>query len=108
MGGLRRADLVAPGRDRAVGGYVLGGPALDAVEMVRLRVHPDVQRRGYGSAVIEALEQRAAEYGYRVLRADTTELQQPALRLYRRFGWTEVRREQIGGIVNIYLEKALH
>ncbi|GLZ07609.1 GNAT family N-acetyltransferase [Actinomadura sp. NBRC 104412] len=107
MGGLRRADLVPAGRDRALGGYVLGGPALDAVEMVRLRVHPDVQRRGYGSAVVRALEQRAAEFGYRVLRADTTELQQSALRLYRRFGWTEVRREQIGGIVNVYLEKPL-
>ncbi|MFB4318465.1 GNAT family N-acetyltransferase [Actinomadura sp. 21ATH] len=107
MGGLRRADLVPAGQDRALGGYILGGPALDAVEMVRLRVSPDVQRRGYGAAVVEALEQRAAEYGYRVLRADTTELQGPALALYRRFGWTVTRREPIGGIVNVYLEKRL-
>ncbi|MFF5260419.1 GNAT family N-acetyltransferase [Actinomadura viridis] len=107
MGGLRRADLVPAGRSRALGGHVLGGPALDSAEMVRLRVHPDAQRRGYGAAVVAALEQRAAEYGYRVLRADTTELQAPALRLYARFGWTETRREMIGGIVNIYLEKPL-
>ncbi|XVQ09249.1 GNAT family N-acetyltransferase [Spirillospora sp. CA-255316] len=107
MGGLRRADLVPAGRDRALGGYVTGGPALDAVEMVRLRVHRRAQRRGYGRAVVAALEERAAEYGYRVLRADTTELQGPALQLYRDFGWTETRREVIGGIVNIYLEKPL-
>ena len=110
MGGLRRADLVpaGPGRPgRALGGYAAGGPAPDAAEMVRLRVHPDVQRRGYGRAVVAALEQRAAEYGYRILRGDTTEAQQPALRLYRSFGWTEVRREEIGGIVTIYLEKPL-
>ncbi|MFI0480641.1 GNAT family N-acetyltransferase [Actinomadura sp. 9N215] len=107
MGGLRRADLVPGGRARAFGGYAPGTPALDAVEMVRLRVLPSVQRRGYGTAVVQALEQRAVEYGYRVLRADTTELQGPALALYGKFGWTETRRETIGGIVNIYLEKQL-
>ncbi|MEO3824612.1 GNAT family N-acetyltransferase [Actinomadura sp. B10D3] len=107
MGGLRRADLIPGGHARAYGGYAPGTPALDAVEMVRLRVLPAVQRRGYGAALVQALEERAAEYGYRVLRADTTELQGPALALYRRFGWTETRRETIGGIVNIYLEKRL-
>ncbi|MFI0373711.1 GNAT family N-acetyltransferase [Actinomadura sp. 1N219] len=107
MGGLRRADLVPGGRARAYGGYAPGAPALDAVEMVRLRVRPAVQRRGYGTAVVQALEQRAVEYGYRVLRADTTELQGPALALYAKFGWTETRRETIGGIVNIYIEKHL-
>ncbi|QXJ21033.1 GNAT family N-acetyltransferase [Actinomadura graeca] len=107
MGGLRRADLVPGGRARAFGGYAPGTPALDAVEMVRLRVRPAVQRRGYGTAVVRALEERAREYGYRVLRADTTELQAPALALYQGFGWTETRREVIGGIVNIYLEKQL-
>ncbi|GAA0562258.1 GNAT family N-acetyltransferase [Actinomadura livida] len=107
MGGLRRADLVPGGRARAFGGYAPGTPVLDAVEMVRLRVRPAVQRRGYGAAVVRALEERARELGYRVLRADTTELQTPALALYRNFNWTETRRETIGGIINIYLEKPL-
>ncbi|WP_242905432.1 GNAT family N-acetyltransferase [Actinomadura terrae] len=107
MGGLRRADLVPGGSARAYGGFALGTPALDAVEMVRLRVRPAVQRRGYGAALVRALEGRAREYGYRVLRADTTELQGPALALYRKHGWTETRREVIGGIVNIYIEKRL-
>lgn len=107
MGGLRRADLVPGGHARAFGGFSFGAAGLDAVEMVRLRVLPARQRRGYGAAVVTALEQRAAELGYRILRADTTELQEPALALYRRFGWTETRRERIGGIVNIYIEKPL-
>ncbi|MGP4024254.1 GNAT family N-acetyltransferase [Actinomadura sp. 3N407] len=107
MGGLRRADLVPGGRARAFGGYAPGNPTLDAVEMVRLRVLPAVQRRGYGAAVVQALEERAKEFGYRILRADTTELQAPALKLYRKSGWTETRRETIGGIVNIYIEKPL-
>ncbi|MEU5881340.1 GNAT family N-acetyltransferase [Spirillospora sp. NPDC047279] len=108
MGGLRRADLVPGGSSRAFGGYAVTGlPTLDAVEMVRLRVRPGVQRRGFGTAIVRALEERAADFGYRVLRADTTELQGPALELYRTFGWKEIRRELIGGIVNIYLEKRL-
>lgn len=107
MGGLRRADLIPGGHARAFGGYAPGARKLNAVEMVRLRVLPAVQRRGYGAALVRALEERAAEYGYRVLRADTTELQAPALALYRKFGWRETRRETIGGIVNIYIEKPL-
>ncbi|MGW2313954.1 GNAT family N-acetyltransferase [Actinomadura luteofluorescens] len=107
MGGLRRADLIPGGRARAYGGYAPGTPALDAAEMVRLRVLPAVQRRGYGTALVQALEERATEYGYRILRADTTELQTPALALYNKFGWTETRRESIGGIVNIYIQKLM-
>jgi ribosomal protein S18 acetylase RimI-like enzyme len=107
MGGLRRADLVPGGRARAFGAAVLGAPELDAVEMVRLRVRPDHQGRGYGTALVRMLEERAAELGYRVLRADTTSRQTTALALYHRFGWRETRRERIGGLVNVYLEKRL-
>jgi GNAT superfamily N-acetyltransferase len=88
MGALRRVDA-------------------ETAEMVRLRVHPHVQRRGYGAAIVHALEERAVELGYRLLRGDTTALQWPALSLYRRFGWREVRREDVHGIVTIYGEKAL-
>jgi GNAT superfamily N-acetyltransferase len=88
MGGLRRVDR-------------------HIAEMVRLRVHPCFQRRGFGAALVAALEQRAVELGYRVLHGDTTHLQGPALALYRRFGWRETGREAISGIVKIYLEKAL-
>ena len=91
MGGLRRF---------AAGSLGIG-------EMVRLRVRRDVQRRGFGTAMVAALEQRAAELGYRELRADTTEFQTAALDLYRRFGWHETDRKPINGIVNIYLAKTL-
>jgi GNAT superfamily N-acetyltransferase len=93
MGGLR------PFRDAAQRG--------DVGEMVRLRVRPDLQRLGYGSAVVMAIEERARELGYLMLRADTTAYQQPALELYRRFGWRETRREVINGITNIHIEKPL-
>lgn len=76
-------------------------------EMVRVRVHPGLQRRGYGSAMVMALEERAVELGYAELRADTTVFQQPALRMYDRFGWRETHRKMIKGIVNVYLAKTL-
>jgi GNAT superfamily N-acetyltransferase len=95
MGGLRRFRDPGAELSRDVG------------EMVRLRVRQDVQRRGYGSAVAWALEQRARELGYRSLRADTTAYQRPALELYRGSGWRETRREVINGITNVHLEKPL-
>ena len=38
-----------------------------AAEMVRLRVRPDQQGRGYGAAIVTVLEERAVELGYRTL-----------------------------------------
>ncbi|MEV5753448.1 GNAT family N-acetyltransferase [Actinoallomurus sp. NPDC052308] len=88
LGGLRRVDAVT-------------------AEMVRLRVRPDLQGRGYGALLVTVLEQRAAELGYRVLRADTTVRQRAALALYRTFEWREVDRKVTGGTVTVYLEKRL-
>ncbi|MCD0452798.1 GNAT family N-acetyltransferase [Actinocorallia sp. API 0066] len=88
MGGLRRVDE-------------------QTGEMVRLRVRHDLHRHGYGAALLQALEERALDLGYPRLTGDTTELQGPALELYRAFGWVELRRELINGIVNIYGEKKL-
>lgn len=107
MGGLRRADVVPCGVARAHGGYAANAPVSDTAEMVRLRVHPSLQRRGFGAAIVLALEERAAELGYRTLHCDTTAMQGPAMALYRRFGWRETKRETIGGIVNVYFEKRL-
>lgn len=79
----------------------------EAVEMCRLRVHPDFQRRGYGALMLETLEERARELGYSVLRADTTLQQSAAVELYRKYGWHELRREERGVSVVLYVEKVL-
>jgi GNAT superfamily N-acetyltransferase len=96
-----------------VGGEIaaIGGlKRIDGVtaEMVRLRVRPDEQGKGYGAAVVTVLEERAAELGYRVLRADTTVKQPVALELYRSFGWCEIDRRITGETVTVYFEKSLH
>ncbi|MCW2879168.1 MAG: GCN5-related N-acetyltransferase [Sphaerisporangium sp.] len=88
MGGLRRIDD-------------------ETAEMCRLRVHPDFQRRGFGTLILDALEESAAQLGYRILRGDTTLGQGAALELYRKYGWRELRREERGGLVVVYGEKQL-
>ncbi|GAB3903988.1 hypothetical protein GCM10027612_71200 [Microbispora bryophytorum subsp. camponoti] len=75
---------------------------------MRLRVHPDHQRRGYGARIAQELEDRASRLGYRTLRGDTTLRQVAALELYRKSGWRELRREVCGDNVVIYIEKQLN
>lgn len=89
MGGLRRVD-----------GQV--------AELCRMRVHPDHQRRGYGTRMLARLEERASELGYRRVRCDTTVNQVAAMALYRRYGWVELERKQVGGLTVVYFQKDLH
>ncbi|GAA2879624.1 GNAT family N-acetyltransferase [Nonomuraea rubra] len=76
-------------------------------EICRLRVHPEFQRRGYGAAMLIALERRAVELGFHSVRGDTTLNQEAALALYERQGWRELSREQVGGLTVVYGEKRL-
>jgi GNAT superfamily N-acetyltransferase len=85
--GLIAGEIVAMGalRPMALGG---GAPfkAITA-EIKRMRVHPARQRRGYGSAILRALEARARELGYTRLCLDTTTRQAAAQRFYERHGY---------------------
>jgi len=79
----------------------------ETAEMCRLRVHPEFQRRGFGAAMLSALERRAVELGFVGLKGDSTLNQAPALALYARQGWRELSRSQVGDLVVVYLEKRL-
>ncbi|GAB2932818.1 GNAT family N-acetyltransferase [Nonomuraea fastidiosa] len=76
-------------------------------EVCRLRVHPEYQRRGYGAAMLAAIERRAVELGFQRVRGDTTLNQEAALALYQRRGWRELSRERVGEHTVIYGEKRL-
>jgi ribosomal protein S18 acetylase RimI-like enzyme len=58
----------------------------------RLRVDPDHHRQGYGSTVLAALEDRAAELGFDRLVLDTTSQQIAAIGLFEAFGYEERHR----------------
>ncbi|MFI7610745.1 GNAT family N-acetyltransferase [Nonomuraea terrae] len=79
----------------------------DTAEVCRLRVHPEFQRRGFGAAMLAALERRAVELRFSCVRGDTTLNQQAALTLYARQGWRELSRQRVGDLVVVYGEKRL-
>jgi GNAT superfamily N-acetyltransferase len=78
-----------------------------SVEIKRMRVHPDFQRRGFGEAILKQLEHRAAELGYTVLNLDTTVLQVPAQKMYLKNGYSEYRRSRVGKFEVVFFEKRL-
>jgi len=64
--------------------------------ITRMRVAPDLQGRGIGQTLLDALHRRAAEFGYGTLHLDTTVGQVAAQRLYEKNGYRRVGRSTVG------------
>jgi len=93
------------GRIVAIGALRRHDPT--SAEVRRMRVHPDLQRRGHGRAILRRLEARARELGVQRLFLDTTERQLPAIGLYLAEGFTETGRGQVLGFPCVFLAKEL-
>lgn len=76
-------------------------------EIKRMRVHPDFQRQGFGQAILNRLEMRAQDLGYKTLCLDTTIQQIGARKLYEKNGYVEIERQKISGFNVIFFEKQL-
>ena len=73
-------------------------------EVGRLIVHPDVQGRGIGSALLRAIEARVA--GVDAYELFTGDRSVENLRLYDRHGYRETRRDPLPtGVALVYLRK---
>jgi len=79
----------------------------DRAEIKRMRVHPDLQRRGFGRAVLQRLEARAVELGYTALHLDTSLLQVAAQSFYVQNGYIEIGRSRLGSFDIVLYEKRL-
>jgi GNAT superfamily N-acetyltransferase len=77
----------------------------DTAELKRMRVKLDLQGRGYGQALLDALHRRAAELGYSTLRLDTTLQQRVAQHFYVKNNYREIRRGNIGPFACIFYER---
>ena len=80
------------------GGHPVGGvglrpisdPSLNIGEIKRLWVRPDLRRLGIGLQLMQRVEDRARELGYRQLYLESGYAQPEALELYRSNGWISV------------------
>jgi GNAT superfamily N-acetyltransferase len=75
----------------ATGGFRPRGEA--TVEIRRMRVDPDHQRRGYGARILEALEARAQARGFERAVPETNERLAAARELYEGRGYEEAGGE---------------
>ena len=94
------------------GGMIVAMGALkrssgDRVEIKRMRVHPEFQRRGFGREILRRLEARAIELGYTTSHLDTTTQQVAAQKLYAQSGYSEIGRTTSGQFDVILYEKRL-
>lgn len=89
----------------AGGGVRRLGPELG--EIKRMYVRPDARWRGVAAALLAALEEAAAELGYRSVRLDTGPKQVHALRLYRGAGYREIEPYNTNPFACYWAEKQL-
>jgi GNAT superfamily N-acetyltransferase len=85
--------LVARQDGHPVGGVGLrpiSDPALNVGEIKRLWVRPDLRRLGVGRQLMQGVEARARQLGYRRLYLESGYAQPEALELYRSNDWIAV------------------
>lgn len=76
-------------------------------EVKRLYVVPDARGRGVGRGLLRALEDAAAELGWRTVRLDTGDQQPDALELFRSAGYREIPDYNANPYASYWLEKRL-
>lgn len=79
----------------------------ERAEIKRMRVHPDYQGRGLGQMLLNELEARARNLGYKTLHLDTSVVQIPAQKLYEKNGFRAVGRDIYQELEVILYEKSL-
>jgi len=77
-------------------------------EMKRLYVKPENRKDKAGYLLVEKLIEKAIQLGYNIMKLDTLEHLQPAIKLYEKFGFTittSYYNNPLPGVV--YMEKQL-
>ncbi len=81
------------GHIAAMGGFRPVAERPGRIEILRLRVHPALRRRGVGRALMDALEEQGADLGFREAWLDTATNQPEATACYEGLGYGETGRE---------------
>ncbi len=83
--------LVAVDGER-VAGYVGSQTVLGEADMMNLAVHEEYRRRGLGRQLVQALVERLAQQGCRMLLLEVRVSNAPAIALYEQLGFRQVGR----------------
>lgn len=100
--GTLDGEIVAVGGFQPVEAVSLLPEAIAAVATGRaavlrhMRVDPDHQRQGYGTAILTELEDRAAEADFDEVILETTAVQTAAIAFYQAHGYEQRRRGTFG------------
>ena len=76
-------------------------------ELRRMSVSSSARRQGIGRKLLETTEDFCREKGYRRICLSTVAILQPALAMYRRFGYETVKEEPYGSLNVHHLVKEL-
>lgn len=98
-----------------LGMFGLERASLDAAELRRMYVAARARRKGLGRCFLADAERIARERGFSRMVLSTSELQQPAIKLYRRADYRLIKEETgdgpthktVGGLRRFYFEKDL-
>lgn len=80
----------------------------DSGEIKRLYVRVEHRGQGVAEALLETLEAYATEHGYKTLYLDSKKDLMPAIRFYRRHGYTPCERYNENPQATIFMRKELH
>lgn len=92
-------SLVVESTDRQVCGFAVYQQVLDEATLLNIAVDPCMQGRGLGSLLMQSLLSRLGASGARRVLLEVRSGNQPAIGLYRRFGFVDdgVRRDYYPG-----------
>lgn len=100
--------LLAYWNNEAAGCIALQPLQEGVCEMKRLYVRPEFRGKGIAEELVKVLLQEAKEKGYNKMVLDTLERLQPAIRLYRKYGFADTSAYYENPLKNVvYMEKEL-
>ncbi len=104
---IRTRDVTVVERGSAIVGLLVRGPTDDGFAIENVAVHPALQGRGLGRALIELAEADARGSGFDSIYLYTHEKMTENQALYASLGYEEYERRGVGDLVRVFMRKRL-